>query len=516
MDPTELLNGKYKLIKEIGHGNYGRVYKAENIETKELLAVKQLNKEDIQKDKYLTEAFFKELEIMKLMTEARIENTVRFIEFFQTKSFLNIVMELCDETLERWINNFTGYISEDMLKDILIGLNNVFQFMNERNIAHRDVKLQNIMIKYVENSNTAINFLPKLCDFGFSTLNENMQTRLGTPSTMAPEIMLNKSYSKKCDIWSLGVIVFQMLYKQLPFKAKSQREILQVILNWNGVFNVPDNQKMSDILHDLMKKMLTVDPIKRIGWSDYFIHPFFKIIDKSLKEFEKNYGFARKLSEDDQGLYVISKAKNRKTGEFVYIKEFDRKFIDSNESNLKLYKNEIEMLKELSGKHPCFIALLDVYETKSSYLIITEYFEGKVLENYIRSKKSLNEKMIDEILLQVLPGLQIIADNNLKLHSFTPKSLWFKEFKSSTNFQIKLFDYGLQSLYNEQTFEREYDLNELIITEKRSVLSLGLILYRMLFGVPLVKFLKNEVPANTVKSRKYYLFYYFSSNNKIA
>lgn len=502
MDSVKLLNGKYKQIKEIGNGNYGKVFKVENVETKEMLAVKQLNKEDIQKDKYLTEAFFKELEIMKLMTEASVENTVRYVEFFQTTSYLNIVMELCDETLERWINNFKGYISEEMLKDILLGLNNVFQFMNEKNIAHRDVKLQNIMIKYVDNSSSSINFIPKLCDFGFSTINESMQTRLGTPSTMAPEIMLNKSYTKKCDIWSLAIIIFQMLFKQLPFKAKSQREILQVILNWNGLFNIPDNQKMSEVLHDLMKKMLMVDPIKRMCWSDYFSHPFFRVVDQSLETFEKNYGFARKLSDDNQGLYVITKAKNKKTGEFVYIKELDRKFIDSCEANLKIFNNEILMLKALSGKHPCFINFLDYFETKSSYLIITEYFEGKILESFIRSKKSLQEKMIDEILLQILPGLQHIVECNFKVHSLTPKSLWFKEFKSPTNFIIKFFDYGLLSIYNEPVYEREYDLSETAITEKRNVLSLGLIVYRMLFGVPLVKFNVGDDPTKTVKSCK--------------
>lgn len=503
MESLQLLNGKYKQIKEIGNGNYGKVFKVKNIETNELLAIKQLNKEEIQKDKYLTEAFFKELEIMKLMTDASIDNTVHYVEFFQTTSHLNIVMELCDETLEKWINNFKGYISEEMLKDILIGLNNVFQFMNEKNIAHRDVKLQNIMIKYVDNSCNSINFIPKLCDFGFSTINESMQTRLGTPSTMAPEIMLNKSYTKKCDIWSLGIIIFQMLFKQLPFKAKSQREILQVILNWNGVFNIPDNQKMSEILQDLMKKMLTVDPIKRMSWSDYFYHPFFKTVDQSLEIFEKNYGYARKLSDDNQGLYVITKAKNKKTGEFVYIKELDRKFIDSSESNLKIFNNEISMLKALSGKNQCFINLLDYFETKTSYLIITEYFEGKVLESFINSKKSMNEKIIDEILLQILPGLQFICESNFKVNSLTPRSLWFKEFKSPSNFIIKFFDYGLLSIYNEQTYEREYDLNELFITEKRSVLSLGLIVYRMLFGVPLLKFDNGEDPAKTVKSCKY-------------
>ena len=121
-----------------------------------------------------------------------------------------------------------------------------------------------------------LNFISKLSDFGFSKVMEDdiTKTKLGTPATMAPEIMMNKTYTKKADLWSIGIITYQLLFKTLPFKARSEKELLNNILNNKGI-KIPEGMKISDTLYDLLKNLLQLDPTLRYSWKQFFEHPFF-------------------------------------------------------------------------------------------------------------------------------------------------------------------------------------------------------------------------------------------------
>ena len=489
-----IIKDKYKIIKEIGSGSFGKVYEVEDISDKNKphYAIKRLNREDIIKNEYLYAAYWKELEIMK---DCDCNNSVKLIEHFVTTSNLNIVMEICDEDLDRWVNKYKGNITEDVLKEILIQLNVAFKIMNEKNIVHRDLKLKNIMLKYSkENNGSVLNFTPKLIDFGFSRVVDEdiMKTKLGTPATMAPEILRGSPYSKTCDLWSLGIIIYQILFKQHPFRARNEQEILKLITTTNGNFKIPDGMTISKPLNDLLRKMLTVDPNKRISWEDYFNHSFFASGDSELERFDKTYFSARKLSDDNQGLYVLTKAKNRFTGEYVYIKEFDRSFIDSDYTRKDLFKKELNLTKLLSNKSNAFVKYIDYFETKSTYYIIIEYFEGKLLENFINGRGSLGDTLINEILRQIIEGLEVFHKEKIFLESLTTKSLWFKFFKDEKNFELKFFDYGIAKIYNDEVFEASYDLNSKCSLEKKNVLSFGLILYKLCFGCSLFKLQKND------------------------
>lgn len=268
---------QYKIVKEIGSGSFGKVYKAEDMKSKQTYAIKKIKKQDLEYNEYLKEAFDKELECMK---RCECGNSVRLIDYFQTQTHHNIVMELCDTDLEFILNKTPNGFSEDDVKIILRQLYNVFYVMDRENIIHRDLKLRNIMIKYLENtnisSNSYVNFVTKLSDFGFSkVMDEDItKTKLGTPATMAPEILNNKHYTKKADIWSLGVITYQLLFKTLPFRARNEKELMNLINNSKG-FKIPDDKKISEALEDLLKNMLQVNPDYRLSLKQYFEHPFF-------------------------------------------------------------------------------------------------------------------------------------------------------------------------------------------------------------------------------------------------
>jgi serine/threonine protein kinase len=117
-------------------------------------------------------------------------------------------------------------------------------------------------------------FIPKLSDYGFSKELNNYNyascTHLGTPATMAPEIMMNNPYNEKSDLWSVGVMMYQLYYREVPYEGNTEVEILQKIKS-----NYPYKQPKEKDLRDLINKLLVVNVQERLSWNDYFNHPFF-------------------------------------------------------------------------------------------------------------------------------------------------------------------------------------------------------------------------------------------------
>ena len=102
------------------------------------------------------------------------------------------------------------------MQEIIYKIADAVSLVHSKGIAHRDIKLANILMKE--------NYAIKLADFGFARETDSslyMKTYCGSPITMAPEIMLSKPYDKKVDIWSLGVICFQLIYGKLPFPTEN-------------------------------------------------------------------------------------------------------------------------------------------------------------------------------------------------------------------------------------------------------------------------------------------------------
>ena len=151
-------------------------------------------------------------------------------------------------------------------------------------IVHRDIKLDNILI---DLDNTV-----KICDFGVSkriSEDELMIDHCGTPGYISPEIYKNKGYEGfQCDIWSAGVTLYYMLSGTQPFRAFSVKEMEIKVLK--GEFE--EIKDISDEASDLIKKMLVVDPEKRIKINEILNHPWLKNEDvenrKNMKFFTEN------------------------------------------------------------------------------------------------------------------------------------------------------------------------------------------------------------------------------------
>ena len=184
-------------------------------------------------------------------------------------------MELCDNTLFKELAKTKKWFNAKEIRDILFQLNNVFRILNEKNIAHRDIKLNNILVKYLNEEKSKFKVL--LSDYGVSnqlcSMTKKYKTHAGTQIIMAPEILSGKEYDNKCDLWSLGVIIYQLYTKKPPYSGSFDKVILnQINKLGQKVLDVIKDEK----LKDLLSKLLVKEPENRISWKAYFQHDFFR------------------------------------------------------------------------------------------------------------------------------------------------------------------------------------------------------------------------------------------------
>ena len=279
---------KYEIIKEIGKGINTIVYEAKSKINKETRAIKVINlidiKEDLQKE-YFKIDVDKELKdyINKLQNEIQNmkkcaynnDNSIKFFEYFQNEYEFAIVLELCDYSLTKiLIEKKDGFSPREIYK-IINQLNNTFKIMKKNKIVHRDLKPDNILIKYENEKKN--NFKVKLGDYGISTIGNftKLKTHIGTLIYMAPEIMKiteENNYDYKCDLWSIGIIIYQLFFKETPYNGKTEVAMLNQIEK-NGLNHLKKTN--DEKLDDLINKLLLKEPEKRLSWEDYFNHPFF-------------------------------------------------------------------------------------------------------------------------------------------------------------------------------------------------------------------------------------------------
>ena len=276
-------------IETISQTQFTCIYKAKllNHNNKdEFVAVKKIFKDKIKKQmkyikhKKITEEDFKS-EIQKFNKEIKnmeicqCENSVKIYDFFDKEKEFEIIMELCDKNLfDILLERKRGFNAEE-IKNILLQSNNAFNLMKENKIIYRDIKTNNILVKYLNEEKTKYKVL--LCDYGISKQIELMtrkyMSHVGTHCYTAPEILNDEVYNYKCDLWSLGITIYQLYTRELPYDAGTEKGILNQI-NEKGQ-TVLDAIK-DDKLKNLLMKLLEKDQKKRYTWDDYFKDPFFE------------------------------------------------------------------------------------------------------------------------------------------------------------------------------------------------------------------------------------------------
>ena len=427
--------------KRIGQGTFGDVYSGIIKKNGKKVAIKRVNKQKIMKfnnDEYFIAAFFTELECMK---KCNCENSVRFYNYYETIHNYNIIMELCDGDLMNELKKRKEGFSTEEVKDIMSQLNNAFRKLKDNNLIHRDLKLGNILIKY--NNKEKTKFIPKLSDYGLSKeISKSKGTFCGTPETMAPEVIKKKRYNSKADLWSVGVIIYQLLFKQLPFSGTLD-DILEKIQAKTSYKQAEDPK-----LRDLINKLLVEDPDKRLSWDEYFNHPFFakeeissttsninNIIKNERYSYIKDFDLGCK--NDSYKCYI---AKDLKKNVNVIIKSYKMDFIKSHEI---YFKTEYDLSKAFRGNERV-LQLINIYneETEKTTNLVYNYIDAEILSTYI-SNHDFSEKELQKLNKDLFENIFLFNDCNFK--SFIFISIY--SFAITKEEKPILFDFGLSKFF---------------------------------------------------------------------
>jgi serine/threonine protein kinase len=260
--------GKYIIIMNevLGKGAFSIVYGGIIEGTNETVAIKVVAKSTIEQDEYTKNAFYSEIKIMKRL---KSQNIIKFLDVHETKNNFYIVLERANGTLRMKLKEL-GSFDEKSTMICLIQILNGFGELVKNGVIHRDLKPENILLR---------DGVLKIADFGFAKHLENnsvLKTMVGTPAYMAPQILKEERYTYKCDIWSLGVITYELLVGENPWKLKTPNSFegfRQEILSHKVV--IPETVAVSQHMQDFIYGCICADEAKRLDWKQIFTHPIF-------------------------------------------------------------------------------------------------------------------------------------------------------------------------------------------------------------------------------------------------
>jgi len=256
----------------LGTGAFGKVKLAEYEGT--MYALKSLKKSEVVKLSQ-QEHVKNELEIMTMVQHPLI---MSLVASFKDEVYVYMLMELIQGgELFRRISSLDDALPNDEARFYTANVISCLEYLADLDIVYRDLKPENLLID-------ADGYL-KMCDFGCAkVVTGRTFTLCGSPEYVAPEVLLGKGYNRGVDVWSLGVLVYEMAVGFSPFNPSQNLGHLQVCSNIiQGNFTFPKFVNNRP-LQDFIKGLLSVDPTRRLGmmaggWSDIKLHKWFEGFD---------------------------------------------------------------------------------------------------------------------------------------------------------------------------------------------------------------------------------------------
>ena len=290
--------GDYILISKIGKGAFASVYGGINQKNGKIIAIKQIEMSKINKSKETYNNIRNEFFILSKINH---NNIIKLIDYELTKNNIYFILDYCNggnlsEYIKYYEKKEGKLLNENYIQKLLRQLIKGLEYMHNKNIIHRDLKLENILLNFndiktsnlnekiqkVDYSKVSLNdsFTLKIADLGFSkNISKELYTHtfLGTPIIISPEVLLGndneRKYNTKADLWSLGIITYQLLIGYPPFN--SNESIFNIFKKIKiGKYKIPTNIKISIEAISFINGLLQFYPEKRFNWEQIKSHPF--------------------------------------------------------------------------------------------------------------------------------------------------------------------------------------------------------------------------------------------------
>ena len=383
------INDEYKFGETLGEGSFGTVRRAVHKQTGQERAIKIFKKRQQDERKLLLE--------VNILSKLTHPNIMEIYEFYEDKANFYIVSELCkggelfDKITEK------GCFKEAEACPIMLQIVSAICYSHSNRIVHRDIKPENIMLEKTNNDNLLI----KLIDWGgarYFSKNKKMSTIKGTPYYIAPEV-LKEVYDEKCDIWSIGVIFYVLLCGYPPFNGDTDIEIMQNVQRGQFFFPEEEWDVISPEAKDLIRKMLTYDPAKRISAKDILLHPWFSHYEEKIKQ-DKS----------------VAKSAFENMKRFKRNKKFEHATIGFIVNQLVSKEDRADLLKEFLHWDKNKDGVLNKQEIIESYKNVYGTIDEDIVENMIKSIDSDGNGVIDyhEFLNCTINRNKILSKKNLQ------------------------------------------------------------------------------------------------------
>ncbi|CCH44535.1 Serine/threonine-protein kinase [Wickerhamomyces ciferrii] len=331
--------GDFKIGAEIGRGSFANVYKGVNLTNHKPVAIKSIIKTKL-KNKKLMENLEIEISILKDLKHPHI---VELLDFKRTNTHFHLMMEYCSlGDLSFFIKKKNDLIKKHPLVKTMFnkypspsenhnGLNKILvlnylkqlssalQFLRSKNLVHRDIKPQNLLLsppifqqeKFDNEGFVGLNDLPilRIADFGFARFLPNTslaETLCGSPLYMAPEILNYQKYNAKADLWSVGAVLYEMSVGKPPFKASNHLELFNKIKKSKDNINFPDYAEayLDPQIKRLICSLLKFEPTERMGFNEFFQDEIVNYDLNSLNDDSVNKSINLEPSQVDENLFI--------------------------------------------------------------------------------------------------------------------------------------------------------------------------------------------------------------------
>ena len=311
----------FELLKVLGRGAFGKVFLGQRKEDGKVFAIKSLRKQEILDNKQLEHTLTEK----RILKELNHPFLVGLEYAFQTPEKIYFVMEFMKGgELYQYLMKLDKF-KENQAKFYAACITLALGHLHNSDFIYRDLKLENILL---DEKGYA-----RLADFGLAKFlknNEKAVTFCGTPEYLCPELLLEKGLNRMADWWSLGILIYEMLYGMPPFYSSNVQNMYKKIVRDD--VNFRHGVKLSDEGKDLIKKLLCKNPNKRLGNQadslEVLSHPWFSDLNWSMLQDKK----------------IPPPIKPKCEGE-DWMKNFDREFI-----NEKVRDSDVKVNLEILRK----------------------------------------------------------------------------------------------------------------------------------------------------------------------